>query len=75
MSSKRNPLLLTKRERQIMDVLYRLGRGTAADIMERLDGAPGRNRGATDTVSRATPQWGEGDEVVERSVVVYTSPT
>lgn len=24
-----------------MDVLYRLGRATAADVMERLDGAPG----------------------------------
>jgi predicted transcriptional regulator len=33
--------LLTKRERQIMDVLYRIGRGTAAEVMERLDGAPG----------------------------------
>jgi predicted transcriptional regulator len=32
---------LTKRERQIMDVLYRLGRATAAEIMEQLDGAPG----------------------------------
>jgi predicted transcriptional regulator len=32
---------LTKRERQIMDVLYRLGRATAAQIMERVPGAPG----------------------------------
>ncbi len=31
---------LTKRERQIMDVLYRLGRATAAEIMDRLPGAP-----------------------------------
>jgi BlaI family transcriptional regulator, penicillinase repressor len=31
---------LTKRERQIMDALYRLGRATAADIRVRLDGAP-----------------------------------
>lgn len=31
---------LTKRERQIMDVLYRLGRASAGDIMERLPGAP-----------------------------------
>ena len=31
---------LTKRERQIMDVLYRLGRATAADIRARPDGAP-----------------------------------
>jgi len=31
---------LTKRERQIMDVLYRLGRATAGDVMERLPGSP-----------------------------------
>ncbi len=31
---------LTKRERQIMDVLYRLGRATASDILERMSGAP-----------------------------------
>ena len=31
---------LTKRERQIMDVLYKLGRATASDIRRRLDGAP-----------------------------------
>ena len=31
---------LTKRERQIMDVLYRLGRATAGDIMDGLAGAP-----------------------------------
>lgn len=35
------PALLTKRERQIMDVLYRLGRATAAEIMGRVSGAPG----------------------------------
>ena len=33
--------LLTKRDRQIMDVLYRLGRATAAEIMESVAGAPG----------------------------------
>ena len=33
--------MLTKRERQIMDVLYRLGRATAAEVMERLDRGPG----------------------------------
>jgi len=31
---------LTKRERQIMDVLYRLGRATAAEILEALPDAP-----------------------------------
>jgi predicted transcriptional regulator len=41
MSPKRTPTLLTKRERQIMDVLYRLGRATAAEIMDGVPGAPG----------------------------------
>src|SRR5262245_6871895 len=31
---------LTRRERQIMDVLYRLGRATAADVLAALPGAP-----------------------------------
>ena len=31
---------LTKRERQIMDALYRLGRATAAEIMEALPAGP-----------------------------------
>ena len=41
MTAKRTPQMLTKRERQIMVALYRLGRGTAAEIMQRLEGAPG----------------------------------
>jgi predicted transcriptional regulator len=31
---------LTRRERQIMDVLYRRGRATAADVMAELPGEP-----------------------------------
>jgi predicted transcriptional regulator len=31
---------LTKRERQIMDVLYRRGRATAADVLAELPGSP-----------------------------------
>jgi predicted transcriptional regulator len=31
---------LTKRERQIMDVLYRLGRATAAEVLAALPGSP-----------------------------------
>ena len=31
---------LTRRERQIMDVLYRRGRATAAEVMEDLTGEP-----------------------------------
>ena len=41
MSKRRAHAGLTKRERQIMDVMYRLGRGTAAEIMARVPGAPG----------------------------------
>ena len=41
MAARRSQTLLTKRERQIMDVLHRLGRATAAEIMERVVGAPG----------------------------------
>jgi predicted transcriptional regulator len=37
-----NPLhvVLTRRERQIMDILYRRGRATAADVMDDLSGTP-----------------------------------
>ena len=31
---------LTRRERQIMDILYRLGRATAGDVMRELPGEP-----------------------------------
>jgi predicted transcriptional regulator len=31
---------LTRRERQIMDILYRRGRATAAEVMEELPGDP-----------------------------------
>jgi predicted transcriptional regulator len=34
---------LTRRERQIMDVLYRKGRATAAEIMEEIPDAPGNS--------------------------------
>ena len=40
MPASRAPALLTKRERQIVDVLYRLGRATAAEIMAAVPGAP-----------------------------------
>jgi BlaI family transcriptional regulator, penicillinase repressor len=33
-------LNLTRRERQIMDILYRLGRGTAGEVLADLPGAP-----------------------------------
>lgn len=36
----KSPAVLTKRERQIMDLLYRLGRATATEIRESLSGSP-----------------------------------
>ena len=43
MSAKRPDTQLTKRERQIMDALYRLGRATAAEIMDAVPSAPGNS--------------------------------
>ena len=40
MPSKPLHAALTKRERQIMDRLYRLGRATASEVLEGLPGAP-----------------------------------
>lgn len=40
-ANKANPhSVLTRRERQIMDILYRRGRATAMDVMEDLAGEP-----------------------------------
>ena len=43
MSRPRAHQQLTKRERQIMDVLYRLGRATAAEIVAQMPGSPGNS--------------------------------
>ncbi len=40
MSANAMHAVLTKRERQIMDRLYRLGRATANEVLEGLPGAP-----------------------------------
>lgn len=38
MKRKPKPDALTRRERQIMDVLYRLERASVGDVLSRLDG-------------------------------------
>jgi BlaI family penicillinase repressor len=38
--AKTVPHTLTRRERQIMDILYRRGRATAGEVLEDLTGAP-----------------------------------
>src|SRR5947209_4059229 len=40
-ASRNNPhAVLTRRERQIMDILYRRGRATAVEVMDDLSGQP-----------------------------------
>jgi len=41
MITKTPHLNLSRRERQIMDVIYQLGRATAVEVMERLPDPPG----------------------------------
>jgi BlaI family penicillinase repressor len=38
MTKKPTPTALSRRERQIMDVLYRLGRASVADVLNQLNG-------------------------------------
>lgn len=38
--AKKVPHTLTRRERQIMDILYRRGQATAGEVLEDLPGAP-----------------------------------
>ena len=38
--SSQAPLPLSRRERQIMDIIYREGRATVGEVMERLTGEP-----------------------------------
>src|ERR1700752_2564340 len=40
MKRKPKPNALTRRERQIMDVLYRLERASVGEVLSRLDGKP-----------------------------------
>jgi len=38
--SSQSPAHLSRRERQIMDIVYRLGRASVGDVMEQLTGEP-----------------------------------
>jgi predicted transcriptional regulator len=54
--TRNTPTSLTRRERQIMDVLYRLGQATAAEIQERLPEPPSYS--ATRTMLRILEEKG-----------------
>lgn len=68
------PAALTKRERQIMDALYRLGRATAADIMEAIPGAPGYSTIRTQLRVLETKGHVRHEEVGLRYVYAPTVP-
>src|SRR5436853_827895 len=61
---------LTKRERQIMDVLYRRGRATAGDVMEDLSGNP--NYSTVRTQLRVLEEKGHVTHEEEGLRYVYT---
>jgi BlaI family transcriptional regulator, penicillinase repressor len=66
--------VLTKRERQIMDVLYRLGRATAGEIRDGLAGAPSDSTVRTQLRVLETKGHVRHDELGLRYVYMPTVP-
>jgi len=62
-------LVLTRRERQIMDILYRRGRAIAADVMKDLSGDP--NYSTVRTQLRVLEEKGHVRHEVEGLRYVY----
>jgi predicted transcriptional regulator len=60
---------LTRRERQIMDIIYRLGRATAHDVLERLPDPPGYS--AVRALLRLLEERGHVRHVQEGARYVY----
>jgi len=61
---------LTRRERQIMDILYRRGRATAAEVMSELSGEP--NYSTVRTQLRVLEEKGEVTHEEEGLRYVYS---
>jgi len=68
--SKHTHDALTRRERQIMDVLYRRGRATAGEVMEELSGDP--NYSTVRTQLRVLEEKGHVTHVEEGLRYVYS---
>src|SRR5215470_18072937 len=66
--------VLSRRERQIMDILYRLGRGTVTEVMDQLPGNP--NSSTVRTQLRVLEQKGHvrHEEVGLRHVFIPVQP-
>jgi predicted transcriptional regulator len=74
MSKAVRPQQLTRRERQIMDALYRLGRATASEIMQAMSGAPGYSTVRTQLRVLETKGHVRHEEVGLRYVYFPTVP-
>jgi predicted transcriptional regulator len=68
--SKKSPASLSRRERQIMDILYRRGRATAAEVLARLPGSPSSS--TVRTQLRVLEEKGHVRHVEEGLRYVYT---
>ena len=68
--SKHTHDALTRRERQIMDILYRRGRATAGEVMEELSGDP--NYSTVRTQLRVLEEKGHVTHVEEGLRYVYS---
>src|SRR5262249_22569682 len=65
---------LTRRERQIMDILYRLGRATANEVMAELSGEPNYSTVRTQLRVLATKRHVRHEEEGLRYVYMATVP-
>src|SRR5215470_8591609 len=63
-------LKLSRRERQIMDIIYRRGRATASDVMAELTGSP--NYSTVRTQLRVLEEKGHVEHETEGTRFVYT---
>jgi predicted transcriptional regulator len=61
--------VLSRRERQIMDILYAMGRATAAEVQERLPGEPSYS--AVRTILRVLERKGHIKHIEEGQRYVY----
>src|SRR3989442_561980 len=76
MTDRAGPLhtVLTRRERQIMDILYRLGRATAGEVMANLPGDPSYSTVRTQLRVLETKKHVRHEEVGLRYVYVPVAP-
>ena len=74
MTTTRGPAVLTKRERLIMDALYRLGRATAAEVLELLPGNPSYSTVRTQLRTLETKGHVRHEEQGLRYVYIPTVP-